>query len=71
MTADELVRRLHRLARPRGLPFRLELRHGRGSHGRPWLGDRRTVIAMHPGDIPKGTLHAMLRDLGLTLDDLR
>jgi len=71
MTPVEFLRRLRKVARRRGLDVRVDLRHGRGSHGRVWLGNRRTAIAMHPGDIPKGTLHAMLDDLGLTLEDLR
>lgn len=33
---------------------------------------RRVVVAIHAGrDIPSGTLHAMLRDISLTSDQLR
>jgi predicted RNA binding protein YcfA (HicA-like mRNA interferase family) len=32
--------------------------------------NRAATIPHHPGDIPKGTLHAILRGLGLTRDDI-
>jgi predicted RNA binding protein YcfA (HicA-like mRNA interferase family) len=32
--------------------------------------DRQTVIAMHPGDVPEGTLLSILRQAGLTREDL-
>lgn len=32
---------------------------------------RQTYVAMHPGDIPRGTLRAILRQSELSEDDLR
>jgi predicted RNA binding protein YcfA (HicA-like mRNA interferase family) len=32
--------------------------------------DRQTVISIHPGDVPEGTLSAILRQAGLTREDL-
>lgn len=32
---------------------------------------RRTAIAIHPGDIPRGTLSGILRDVRVTPDELR
>ena len=32
---------------------------------------QRTMIAFHPGDIPKGTLRVIMRQADLTIDDLR
>ena len=29
----------------------------------------RTVVPMHPGDLPKGLLHRILKDAGLSLED--
>jgi predicted RNA binding protein YcfA (HicA-like mRNA interferase family) len=49
---------------------KLGYRHvgGRGSH-QVWEspdGSRRTTVPVHPGhDLPRGTLHAILTDLGL------
>jgi predicted RNA binding protein YcfA (HicA-like mRNA interferase family) len=32
---------------------------------------RRVVVAYHPGDLPKGTLFEILRQAGLTREELR
>jgi mRNA interferase HicA len=38
---------------------------GNGSHVRIFLNGKTSVLAMHPGDIPKGTHQAILKQLGL------
>lgn len=44
----------------------------RGSHVILRHGDRRmTVVPMHPGDIPSGTLRGILADLHLASEDLK
>lgn len=67
MKYSELTRKLRRL----GIEFR---RQSRGSH-EIWWDPRRelyTLIPKHPGrEIKKKTLAAILRDLGLTEEDLR
>jgi predicted RNA binding protein YcfA (HicA-like mRNA interferase family) len=30
---------------------------------------RRTIIAMHPGDLPEGTVRAILKQAGISRDD--
>ena len=32
---------------------------------------RQTYVAMHPGDIPQGTLRALLRQAGLTEEEFK
>ena len=68
MTPDEFLRRLRRLARRRALELVEE--PGEGSHRKIRLGARRTVIPMHRRDIPTGTWRAILKQLGLTPDDM-
>jgi hypothetical protein len=70
MTGAEFIRIVRRLGRKRGLPVRFDPKRGKGDHGTLHFGDRRTIVGGQ-GELKKGTLHAMLRDLGLTLDDLR
>lgn len=43
---------------------------GKGSHGTLYLGSRFTVIRNLKDELRTGTLHAMLKQLGLTLEDL-
>ena len=47
-------------------------RQGPGSHEIWWnpVNKRFTTIPKGRGDIPKGTLAAILRDLGFTMEDL-
>lgn len=47
-----------------------EEREGKGSHLFVRHGGHTTIIARHPGDMPKGTFRKVLRDLGLTETDL-
>jgi mRNA interferase HicA len=47
-----------------------EFERGKGSHLKVRLHGRRTVLPMHSHDIPTGTLHAILKDIGLTKADL-
>jgi predicted RNA binding protein YcfA (HicA-like mRNA interferase family) len=66
VTYAELTRKLRRL----GIVFE---RQARGSH-EVWHDpktDRSTIIHHHPGrEIKNGTLRAILRDLGLSMNDL-
>lgn len=67
MTYSELTRQLSRL----GVVFR---RQAKGSHEIWWHPGRKvyTLIPNHRGrEIKKGTLAKILRDLGLSEDDLR
>jgi mRNA interferase HicA len=70
MTGNELLRRLRRLARQRGLTFLYEGRPGKGGHGRVYVGDRFTTIPALTREITPGLLSKILRDLGVTRRDL-
>ncbi len=68
MRANELLRILRRRA------TRLKIEHTEraagGSHMVVTHGGRRTTIAMHRGDMKTGTYRAILKQLGLTIEDL-
>lgn len=68
MRAADLPRRLNRLATKRG--WEIVEAQASGSHLKLRLNGRTTVIAMHPGDMPTGTMRKVLKDLGLTTSDL-
>ena len=70
MTGDELVKRIRRLGRERGVAVRFEPRTGKGSHGRLYFGDRFTTVKDRRKDIGHGLLAAMLRQLGVSRDDV-
>lgn len=43
---------------------------GKGSHGTLYYGGRHTVVRSLKDELKTGTLHAMLRQLGLRIEDL-
>jgi len=70
MDTTELRRALKKAAKRRGVRYDFEPGPGKGSHGRVRFGDRFTHMPTH-GEIGKGLLHKILRDLGLTKGELR
>jgi predicted RNA binding protein YcfA (HicA-like mRNA interferase family) len=68
MGANDLLRRLRRLATRRGWP--IDEASGKGAHRKVRLNGRRTVVPMHNGDIPTGTYRQILKDLGLSEEEL-
>lgn len=69
MKGAEFLRKLKGLARSRGVPVAFDKKHGKGSHGTLYYGERRTTLKDLKKDIGKGLLAAMLSDLGLTKDE--
>lgn len=63
MDSDEFARRARRYARRTGQEFRLDSRRGKGSHARLYIGRRFTTLRR--GELQKGVLAAMLRQLGI------
>lgn len=70
MTGAEFLKRIRKLAKERGLSYAWHPDMGKGSHGVLKLGDRRTVVRNLKDELKTGTLHAMLKQLGLTIADL-
>ncbi|HTW73100.1 MAG TPA: type II toxin-antitoxin system HicA family toxin [Acetobacteraceae bacterium] len=67
MKPVELLRRLTRIATSRG--WEIVVTEGRG-HTKVRCNGRRSAIPRHASDIKSGTLHAILKQLDLTKDDL-
>lgn len=63
-SADEVIRKLRRA----GFVFD---RQARGSHEIWWNPKTRarTTIPRHPGDLPEGTLHAILHQTNVGIDE--
>ena len=70
MTGDEFVKRIRKLGRERGVAVRFDPRTGKGSHGRLYFGNRFTTVKDRRKDLGQGLLPAMLRQLGLSRDDV-
>ena len=63
MNGREFTRRARRYARRTGRSFYLRTRRGKGSHVTVYIGGRDTIVKY--GEIRKGTLSKMLKDLGI------
>ncbi len=63
-TADDVLGKLRRA----GFVFD---RQAKGSHEIWWNPETRarTTVPHHPGDLPEGTVHAILRQAGLSVND--
>jgi mRNA interferase HicA len=71
MTGNELLRKLKRLARRRGVAFEFDPRAGKGGHGQIIFSDQTTTLrSSRPKEIPPGTLRKTLSDLGIDPQDL-
>lgn len=68
---SEFIRKVGRLGRKQNVPVSFVPERGKGSHGTIYYGDRLTVVQDLKKELKTGTLHAMLRELGLNLSDLR
>ena len=67
MKPAELLRRLRRLAAECGLDF--EMSEGK-NHTKVTLAGRRSVVGRHSADLKTGTLHGILKQLGVEPDEM-
>jgi mRNA interferase HicA len=67
---SELIRRVRKAGRKSGVTVLFAAERGKGSHGTLYFGSRFTVVRNLKDELKTGTLHAMLKQLGLTLEDI-
>ncbi|MBS3934394.1 MAG: type II toxin-antitoxin system HicA family toxin [Truepera sp.] len=63
LSADEVIRKLRRA----GFVFDRQRRSSHQIWRNPTTGAR-TTVPRHPGDLPEGTVRAIIRQAGLTVD---
>lgn len=71
MRGNEFIRRVQKYAKSASLVCEWRPDRGKGSHGVLILGDRRTVVRNPKDELKTGTYYAMLKQIGLTEQDLR
>ena len=71
MKGAELIRKIRKLGRKNHTLVKFVTRRGKGSHGTLFYGGNFTIIRNPKDELKTGTMHAMLDQLGLTLDDLK
>ncbi len=70
MIADDFIKAIRKLGKAEGVEVRLERRHGKGSHGTLYYGDKKTTVKDRKKEVGPGLLNAMLKQLGLTKKDI-
>jgi hypothetical protein len=68
--SGEFIKRVRKYARKNGLAFSYDPAHGKGSHGRLNLEGRFCTIVGEDKMIRPGLLHALCKQLGISLKDL-
>ena len=70
MRGNEFIKRVKRLAKIHDLHCEWHPGLGKGSHGILVYGPRKTVVRNPQDELKTGTLHGMLKQLGIRLEDL-
>ncbi|MEA3643858.1 MAG: type II toxin-antitoxin system HicA family toxin [Lamprobacter sp.] len=70
MKGSEFIQRVKRYAKAHALFCHVDQKRGKGSHVTLYLGDRLTTVRNPKDELKTGTLNAMLKQLGLSLNDL-
>ena len=63
MKSAQFIRRVRQYAKRHGLAFQYDPRHGKGSHGRIYLGERLTTIKSGNKTLGVGLRYKMMKDL--------
>jgi len=70
MKGSEFLKKIQGLAKRRVLACSWHPDKGKGSHGVLKLGDKRTTVRNLKDELKTGTYHGMLKQLGLSENDL-
>lgn len=62
---SEFIRKVEKLGRETKVEVSFVPQRGKGSHGTLYLGDKWTVVRNPKDELKTGTLHAMLKQLGI------
>ncbi|MCX7013448.1 MAG: type II toxin-antitoxin system HicA family toxin [Candidatus Sumerlaeota bacterium] len=68
MNGKEFIRRVRKAGKRNGVAVRFVPRRGKGSHGTLFYGACFTVVPNQKDELKTGTLHALLDQLGLSLE---
>lgn len=70
VNGNELLKKLRKVAREKGISLDRVKSHGKGSHGTLYFGDKKVPMKDLKKEIGPGLLNAVLEKIGLTKDDI-
>ena len=71
MKGIDFIRKIKKLAKQRGLRCHIDKKRGKGSHVTLYFGNKRMIVRNPKDELKKGTLSAMLKQLGLSHQDIQ
>jgi mRNA interferase HicA len=69
-TGAEFLRKIQGLGRRRNVRVMFVRERGKGSHGTLYFGESLTILPDLKRELKRGTVHAMLKQLGLTMAEI-
>ena len=70
MKGSEFLRKVQDLGKRKDTKVTFTPQRGKGSHGTLYYGDKRTIVRNPKDELKAGTLHGMLKQLGIDPKDL-
>ena len=70
MKGAEFIRKIKKLGCRNGIEVQYRSQRGKGSHGTLFYGSVFTIVRNPKDELKKGTLNAMLNQLGLRFEEL-
>jgi mRNA interferase HicA len=70
MRGQELIKKLQKLAKIKGVEFRLDQKRGKGSHITLYFDKKFTIIRNPKDELKTGTFNAILKQIGVSKDEL-
>jgi len=71
MKGIDFIRKIKKLAKARGVNCDVDKKRGKGSYVTLYFNTRRTIVRNPKDELKKGTTMAMLKQLGLSLEDIQ
>lgn len=71
MKGSEFIRAVEKLGRKQNKAVEFIATRVKGSHGTLYFGEELTVVRNPKDELKTGTLHGMLKQLGLKLNDIQ
>ncbi len=71
MKGSEFLRKVKKLGLKKGVKVEYDQRRGKGSHATLFYGDKFTIIRNLKDELKTGTYNGMLKQLGISEEELR
>ena len=71
MKGSEFLKKLKALAERKGWSYEWRADEGKGSHGALYVNGQKTIVRNLKDELKTGTMHEMLKQLGIKESDLR